>query len=171
MQRIAGEMKGNDIDVGRVDRAPGFRAAARRAVLSLLAPAIVATRPSVALLLLRMFVGVAFLFHGSGKAVDLTGFAAEFDIPLALAAAAAYTQMIGGLLLIAGQCTPVAAAALASTMAVAMMELIARGEPFVNPAGHSWEAPAFYLVVNVLLITMGPGRWSVDAIAFGQRLP
>jgi putative oxidoreductase len=143
----------------------------RPAVLSLFAPAIVTTRASVALLLLRMFVGIAFIFHGSGKAADLTAFAAEFHIPLTFAGAAAYTQIIGGLLLVAGLCTPLAASGVASTMAVAMMELIARGERFVDPSGHSWEAPAFYLVVNILLIMMGPGRWSLDRMVFAHRVP
>ena len=30
----------------------------------------------IALLLLRVFVGIAFLFHGYGKVVDVAGFAA-----------------------------------------------------------------------------------------------
>lgn len=62
-------------------------------------------RISLGLLALRVFVGVAFWFHGFGKLELLTAFAAEFQIPLPLAGAAAYTQMIGALLLIAGLCT------------------------------------------------------------------
>ena len=80
---------------------------------AVLAPAIVDERTSVALLLLRVFVGVAFLFHGAGKTENLNSFAAEFQIPLAFAAAAAFTQVGGGLLLLLGLCTPASAVALA----------------------------------------------------------
>jgi putative oxidoreductase len=126
-------------------------------------------RAGAALLLLRSFVGVAFLFHGHGKMTDVHGFAAEFGMPLPVAAAAAYTQFIGGVLMILGAATPLAALALAATMAVATFELVGRGEPFVNPHGHSWEAAAFYLVAASAVALLGPGRFSLDALLFGRR--
>ena len=122
------------------------------------------------LLMLRVFIGVAFWFHGSGKVVDLAAFAAEFQIPPLLAAVAAYTQVAGALLLMAGLLTPAAALGLAATMGVAVAELIARGESFVDPGGHSWETAALYLVANAALILAGPGRWSLDAALLRTRL-
>ena len=74
----------------------------------------------------------------------------------------------GALLLIAGLCTPAAALGLSSTMAVAMTLLIARGERFVDPGGHSWEASAFYMIATVTLLVAGPGRWSLDAIFWAR---
>lgn len=136
----------------------------RRALLAILIPPMGTDRISLGLLALRVFVGVAFWLHGFGKIEELNAFAAEFQIPLPLAAAAAYTQVIGALLLIAGLCAPAAALGLGSTMAVAMTLLIARGERFVDPGGHSWEASAFYLVASVTLLVAGPGRWSLDAL-------
>lgn len=127
-------------------------------------------RLDLALLMLRVFIGVAFWFHGSAKVVDVAAFAAEFQIPPLLAAVAAYTQVAGALLLMAGLLTPAAALGLAATMGVAVAELIARGESFVDPGGHSWEAPALYLVANAVLILAGPGRWSLDAALFRTRL-
>lgn len=118
------------------------------------------------MLALRVFVGIAFWFHGSAKIADLSAFAREFGIPLALATGAAYTQTIGALLLIVGLLTPLAAAALASTMAVATIELAWRGEHFVNPGGHSWEASAFYLIATTVLCLVGAGRWSLDAMVW-----
>lgn len=99
-----------------------------------------------------------------GKVTDLTGFAEEFGIPVTLAAAAAWTQVIGAVLLIGGLLTPLAAAGLASTMAVASIELIARGERFVDPEGHSWETAGFYVIANVVVVLVGPGRWSLDVL-------
>jgi len=134
-------------------------------------PAFPGGRAGAALLLLRCFVGIAFLFHGYGKMVDIPGFAAEFGIPLPVAAAAAYTQFIGGALMILGALTPLAGLALGATMAVATFELIGRGEPFVSPHGHSWEAAAFYLVAASAVTLLGPGRFSLDALVFGRRAP
>ncbi|MCI0422825.1 MAG: DoxX family protein [Acidobacteria bacterium] len=109
-------------------------------------PSFPSGRRGIALLLLRVFVGIAFLFHGYGKVVDIAGFAAEFGMPYLIAAAAACVQFGAGLLLILGLVTPLAGLALAGTMPVATSQLIARGEPFVSPHGHSWEASSFYLV-------------------------
>ena len=50
-----------------------------------LLPSFPAGRAGVALLLLRIFVGTAFLFHGSGKIGELESFAQEFGVPVALA--------------------------------------------------------------------------------------
>ena len=120
-----------------------------------------------ALLILRVFVGVAFLFHGYGKIVDVPAFASEFGMPWAAAAAAAYTQFVSGLLLIVGLLTPLAGSAIAATMAVATFVLIRRGETFIDPHGHTWEAPAFYLVASIAVSLLGPGLISFDALLFG----
>ena len=40
----------------------------------------------VALLLLRVFAGVAFVLHGWGKVADVSGFAAEQGVPVVLGA-------------------------------------------------------------------------------------
>ena len=123
-------------------------------------------RAGLALLLLRAFVGVAFVFHGSGKSRDVAAFAAEFGVPKPLAVAGAYTQLACGLLLLAGLATPLASLAIGSTMAVAVAKLIARGERFVNPEGHSWEAAGFYLVACAALTLLGPGAYSLDKAVF-----
>ena len=48
----------------------------------------------VALLLLRVFVGVAFVLHGWGKVRDVGGFSAANGVPVFLGAAAAYVQFV-----------------------------------------------------------------------------
>ena len=103
------------------------------------------TRLALALLILRLFVGIAFIQHGSGKLTHPSEFAAEFGIPVWLALATMSTQLIGGILLILGALTPLAALGIVGTMITATIFLIQRGEPFINPAGHSWENSAFYL--------------------------
>lgn len=118
-------------------------------------------RTHVPLLVVRTFIGIAFLFHGAGKATDIVAFAAEFGIPTMLAGAATYTQMLAGAQLIVGFATRLASLALGSTMAIATLQLIGRGESFVSPHGHSWEASAFYLVGTLTLSLLGPGKYSM----------
>jgi len=60
-----------------------------------------------------------------------------------------------------------AALGIAGTMITATLFLIQRGEPFINPAGHSWENSAFYLIAAICLTLSGAGPWSLDAWLFG----
>ena len=123
-------------------------------------------RIGAALLMLRVFVGIAFLFHGRGKIVDLPAFMAEFRLPMSVAAGAAWVQFLGGALLMAGLFTPLAGAGLAATMAGATVTLIRRGESFIDPHGHSWEASGFYLIAASAVALLGPGLFSLDALLF-----
>jgi putative oxidoreductase len=121
-------------------------------------------RTGLALLLLRFIVGLAFIFHGWPLAMDVTGFANRLNLPVFLAAVAAYTQVIGGFLLIVGLLTPLAAALLAFEMLVALFKVhIPAGDPFVNPQGKSYELAAVYLFAMAALLLTGPGAYSLDA--------
>jgi putative oxidoreductase len=120
----------------------------------------------VALLLLRVCVGVAFVLHGWGKVRDVGGFSAEHGVPVFLGAAAAYVQFVGGLLLVGGLLTPLAALGICGTMVVATVMLVRAGESFINPGGHSWESAALYAVLMLCLMMLGAGRYSLDAVLF-----
>ena len=78
-------------------------------------------------------------------------------------------QLFGGMLLILGAFTPLAALGIAGTMITATTFLIQLGEPFINPAGHSWENSAFYLTAGICQALSGAGPWSLDAWVFGRR--
>ncbi|HEY3137652.1 MAG TPA: DoxX family protein [Blastocatellia bacterium] len=62
-----------------------------------------------------------------------------------------------------------AALGIAGTMFTATVFLTNRGEPFINPDGHSWEDSAFYLMAGICLALCGAGSWSLDAWLFGRR--
>ena len=130
-------------------------------------PTVTHSRLALALFILRCFVGIAFIQHGSGKLMHPSEFAAEFGIPVWLGLATMLTQFIGGILLILGALTPLASLGIAGTMITATIFLIQRGEPFINPAGHSWENSAFYLTATICLALSGAGPWSLDAWLFG----
>lgn len=76
-------------------------------------------RLGAALLLFRLFVGIAFIQHGTGKLMHPSEFAAEFGIPVWLGLATMVTQLTSGILLIVGALTSLAGLGIAGTMAAA----------------------------------------------------
>jgi putative oxidoreductase len=126
---------------------------------------------SVGLLLLRVVMGAAFIFHGWPKIQSPFGWMPpEAPIPGILQFLAAVSEFGGGIALILGLLTRPFALGLAATMAVAAgMVHIARGDPFVpsKPGEPSWELAGVYLACSILFLLAGPGRLSLDALLFG----
>lgn len=120
------------------------------------------------LTLLRLFAGIAFTLHGWGKVIDVSGFSAKEGVPVILGAAAAYIQFLGGILLVIGCLTPLAALGIGVTMVAAVIMLIRAGETFINPGGHSWESAAFYVVLMACFMVLGAGRFSLDHLLFAR---
>ena len=129
---------------------------------------------SVGLLLLRLVVGLAFMFHGYGKIQNPLGWMGpEAKMPGVLQALAAISEFGGGLAWMLGALTPLASFGMACTMTVAVwMSATVFHFPFVSQkAGGSCELASVYLCIAVLLLLAGPGRFSLDRILFGERAP
>jgi putative oxidoreductase len=127
---------------------------------------------SVGLFLLRLVMGVAFMFHGWPKIQNpLAWMGPESPVLGILQALAALAEFGGGMALIAGFLTRLASLGIMSNMIVALgMVHLPHGDPFVSKAGGpSYELAAVYLACAVLFVLLGPGRFSVDAILF--RVP
>lgn len=141
-------------------------------------PEFVCGRGAVGLLILRVVVGAAFVFHGWYKITSPGGMTAwmgpEAPVPGSLQAVAALSEFCGGIGLILGLLTPAAAFLLACTMvaALAMVHLPSH-HPFVNPnpTGPAYELPAGYLAALLAVLLAGPGKLSVDALLFGRQSP
>jgi len=125
-----------------------------------------AHRGSLAVLLLRLVTGVAFLFHGWSKIQNpfhwLDG--APNAPPGILQAVAAVAEFGGGIGLIVGLLTPLWAAGIFCTMAYAIAFHVMKGDPFVGKGGPSYELALLYLSVSVALVLIGPGRYSLDQV-------
>jgi putative oxidoreductase len=126
----------------------------------------------VALLVVRTVVGLAFMFHGWSKIQNPFGWMGpDAFAPGFLQALAALSEFGGGLAWILGLLTPLASFGIAATMAVALwFHAALRGDPFVAmDGGPSYELAAVYLSVALLLLALGPGRFSLDKTLFTRR--
>ena len=130
------------------------------------------TRNSLGLLVLRVVVGAALMFHGWPKIQNPMGWMGEgAPVPGVLQAAAAVAEFVGGGALVIGLLTRLFAFMLVINMAVAAgMVHISKGDPFVGKPGEpSWELAAVYFACSLLLLLSGPGRFSLDAMLFREE--
>jgi putative oxidoreductase len=130
------------------------------------------TFPDVALLLIRVVAGLAFMLHGWGKIQNPFGWMGpDAFAPGVFQALAAVSEFGGGLAWVLGLLTPLAALGIASTMSVAFyVHAIMRGDPFIaSGGGGAYELATVYFCIAVLLIALGPGRLSLDRALFGSR--
>ena len=129
---------------------------------------------AVALLVLRLVAGTAFVIHGWPKIQHPTSWMPpEAPIPGALQFLAALSEFGGGIAWILGALTPLFSLGLFCTMAFAtFMVHIPSHHKFVatdpNSHEHTFELSLGYLAVSVVLLLVGPGRLSVDAWLFGK---
>lgn len=126
---------------------------------------------SLGLVVLRVVVGTAFILHGWPKIQNLTEWMGpSAQVPPAMQAVAAVAEFGGGIALVLGLFTRLASLGIMAVMigALALVHM-PRGDPFVaKPGQMSSELPAVYLACAFLLLLVGPGRYSVDAMLFEQ---
>lgn len=143
--------------------APNF--ASRAAAL---VPATTSARVDAGLALLRVIVGAVFMAHGAQKLFvfgldGVSGGFAQMGIPFAAVAAPAVAlgELLGGLALVSGLLTRVAAAGLSVIMLGALFSVhLAAG--FFLPNGYEFVLTLF--AVSATLAVTGPGRYSLDRI-------
>jgi putative oxidoreductase len=78
----------------------------------------------------------------------------------------------GGIAIVVGFLTPLAAIGLAGAMIFALVLHLVSGHPFVKPtpdaAGESYDNSLLYLAISLLFMVLGPGIFSLDALLFRQ---
>ena len=120
----------------------------------------------VALLLLRLISGAAFIQHGWPKfqhAFNWMG--PEATVPAFLQALAAVSEFGGGIALMLGLLSRLAALGIACVMLFAIfMVHLPKGDPFVSVGGSSYELAAVYLAIMLVFILRGPGQYALDAL-------
>ena len=137
----------------------------------------------VAALLLRVVAGLIFLPHGwskiageGGSAAFAAGLAEAYGIPLFLGHLAAYVEVVGAVLLIAGLLTRLDAFLLAAVMFVAAFVVQLPDALFEVPPNaikafaviRGIELPLAMFAMCFALLLTGGGRYSLDALLRGM---
>lgn len=157
------------------------------AIVELIVPEGPSALARSALLVLRVFLGIAFIRHGWPKLRNLKTWSQALKTPQWLCFLSAFSMWGAGIALLPGLLTPLAALAIAVSMAYAMVLEIVSGFPFIAPdpyqipAGDyagpmgvgeppSWEKAAMYVVMCLVLASCGGGAWSLDNLLIADLL-
>jgi putative oxidoreductase len=114
------------------------------------------------LLLLRLVLGIIFIWHGYPKLTHpnaMHGMFVQHGFPAYFVTVAGVLEVFGGGLLILGFLTRIAALLLAIEMAVAIWKVHSAGGYL---AMHNYEFPLVLAAVCFALATVGAGRGSAD---------
>jgi len=156
-------------------------------IIEILVPTGPSPVAAAALLVLRLFLGLAFIRHGWPKLRNLSTWAKALNTPVWLCFLSAASMWGAGLALIPGLLTPLAALAICVSMLYAMVLEIRSGFPFIAPdpfqipegdyAGPmgvgeppSWEKAAMDVVMCLVLATNGGGLFSLDNLLLSDLL-
>jgi putative oxidoreductase len=133
------------------------------------------SKQSVALGLIRMIVGLVFVVHGAQKIFiyHYAGVVAAFHqmgipAPEVSAAFAMAAEFVGGLLLLSGLYTRLAAIPVAFTMLVAITQVHWHAGFFAQ--GGGFEYPLTLLVANLALLIGGGGAFALDNLRVRRQL-
>ena len=127
-------------------------------------------RVALGLLILRAVMGAALMLHGWTKIQAPFSWMDKMAHPAAppLQALVALGEFGGGLGLLVGLLTPLAALGVMCTMA-GIFFVVHRHAAWINPGGPSSELESLFFTMALLILLAGPGRYSLDAQIFGKR--
>jgi putative oxidoreductase len=135
----------------------------------LFAPSNTPFSASLALLILRLWLGLTMLInHGFGKLKDFSHLSGDFPDPLHIGHAASlvlvvFAEVVASVLLVMGLLTRFAALVLTINMAVAFFLV----HKHSLSGSHSGELAFIYLAAYVVLFLAGAGKMSMDQSLFG----
>jgi putative oxidoreductase len=133
----------------------------------------------VGLLVLRLALGAVFIAHGGQKLGIVPGGSGPAGVIEMVGKMGFHPATVWGWLLIAGEfggglgvlfgfLTPLAALGIASSMAVAFWKVSRANGFFLNSPGGGYEYVLALFGMAVCLILTGPGRFSLDFLVFGR---
>jgi putative oxidoreductase len=140
-----------------------------------------ATSPSWAITVIRVTLGVIFFAHGAQKVFGwfggyglkgTTGYFVSIGLPLPVAYAACFLELLGGVGLLLGLFTRLAALAIIAMMAGAIAKVHWPHGFFINwelapGKGHGLEANLAFIAMAVACVIAGGGALSLDALLMG----
>ncbi len=137
-----------------------------------------ATEPDLSLFIIRVVLGIIFFAHGAQKVLGwygghglkgTVGFMVSMGLPAPVAYLVCFIEFLGGLGLIAGFLTRLAALGIAAVMLGAIATVHWKEGFFINwelkpGKGHGIEANLAYLAMALALLLDGAGALSIDAL-------
>jgi len=130
---------------------------------------------NLGLMALRVAIGAIFVMHGGQKLFvfgfdGVAGAFGQMGIPMAsiLGPFVAFVEFFGGLALIFGLLSRLAALGIASTMVVAILQVHLKNG-FFAPTG--FEFPLSLLASTIALAITGAGDWSLDSFLRTKVVP
>ena len=135
------------------------------------------TYADLGLVILRLGLGIIFVAHGGQKLLGLwggdgwtatlEGFQENLGIPQWLGMIAIVTEFFGGIAVIVGALTRLAALGLAATMVVAIAKVHLRNGFFLSDGGVEYNVAL--LAMSLTLVFAGGGAWAADRWIFQGR--
>jgi len=137
---------------------------------------LIQTNDDVAMLVLRILLGVVFIPHGMQKILAFSGtmqmFTTNLHIPWVFAFLAIMAEFLGSWGLITGLFTRVAAFGIAVNMLVAVYMLHWQNGFFMNwfgnQKGEGYEYHILVVAIALALMIRGGGKWSIDRTLTGK---
>ena len=139
---------------------------------------ILGTSPSWAITVVRVTLGLIFFAHGSQKVLGwfggyglkgTTSYFVSTGIPLVVAYAVCFFEFLGGIGLLAGLLTRLAALAVITVMLGAIVKVHWANGFFINweltaGKGHGLEANMAFIAMAVACVIAGGGALSLDSL-------
>jgi putative oxidoreductase len=140
-----------------------------------------ATEPSFSLVILRVVLGIIFFAHGAEKVLGwygghglkgTVGFMASMGLPAPIAYMVCFFEFLGGIGLVLGFLTRLAALAVAVVMTGAIATVHRQNGFFMNwemtpGKGHGIETNLAFLAMALAIFIDGAGTLSIDIVLAG----
>jgi putative oxidoreductase len=133
---------------------------------------LIQTREDYLLTLLRICLGAIFFAHGAqkvlgwwggpGYSATMTSFTQSMSIPTVFALLAILAEFLGGIGLVFGLLTRIAAFGIATVMVVAIALVHGPNGLFMDRNGFEYHLLA--IAISLTLLARGAGAWSLDRL-------
>jgi putative oxidoreductase len=121
------------------------------------------TKNTLAPLILRLCLAAVFIYHGMDLVSKSGGTAWNSEMSVPLQAAVAWGQLLGGIAMLLGFLTRLAAIGLAAIMAGAIATVhLPHGFAINNPEGQGYEYNVVLIGICLVLVLTGGGTLAVD---------